>query len=111
MSAEIISLVSVPYLTDIFSPSRGKDIQNLVKFLYTGRASLNEGDFEVFQQLVFEFQIGLDENAAIILEEITTENEKSNSDESQVYSQLKFNYIFIFIKFIPYFIYFFLIGG
>lgn len=48
----------------------GKDIQNLIRFLYTGKTSLNEKEFEVFQQLVYEFQISTDENTAIILEEI-----------------------------------------
>jgi N-acetylglucosamine kinase-like BadF-type ATPase len=48
----------------------GKDIQNLVRFLYTGKTSLNEKEFEVFQQLVYEFQISTDEKTAIILEEI-----------------------------------------
>lgn len=49
----------------------GKDIQNLVRFLYTGKTSLSEKEFDVFQQLVYEFQISTDENTAIILEEIS----------------------------------------
>ena len=63
---------------------RGKDIENLIKFLYTGRASMNQQDFEIFQSLVFEFQIGLDENSAIILEEIVSEvNDENGQIESQ----------------------------
>ncbi len=49
----------------------GRDIQNLIRFLYTGKISLSEKEFEVFQQLVYEFQISTDENTAIILEEIS----------------------------------------
>ena len=49
----------------------GRDIQNLIRFLYTGKTSLSEKEFEVFQQLVYEFQIRTDENTAIILEEIS----------------------------------------
>lgn len=49
----------------------GRDIQNLIRFLYTGKTLLNEKEFEVFQQLVYEFQISTEENTAIILEEIS----------------------------------------
>ena len=49
----------------------GNDIANLIRFLYTGKASLSEKEFEVFQQLVYEFQISTDEHTAIILEEIS----------------------------------------
>jgi len=59
----------------------GKDVQNLVRFLYTGKTSLNEKEFEVFQQLVYEFQISTDENTAIILEEIA---KGCTDQESQV---------------------------
>ncbi|XP_045035304.1 zinc finger protein 813 isoform X2 [Daphnia magna] len=62
----------------------GKDIQNLVRFLYTGKTSLSEKEFEVFQQLVYEFQISTDENTAIILEEISkTDEEAQKHDEQQ----------------------------
>lgn len=57
-------------ITENFSFS-GEDIKNLIRFLYTGKASLSEKEFEVFQQLVYEFQISTDENTAIILEEIS----------------------------------------
>lgn len=81
-------------LTDVWDPNhgafiflpdfKGKDIENLIKFLYTGRASMNQQDFEIFQSLVFEFQIGLDENSAIILEEIVSEvNDENGQIESQ----------------------------
>ena len=63
----------------------GKDIQNLVRFLYTGKTTLNEKEFEVFQQLVYEFQITTDENTAIILEEIARD---CIDQESEVFSTM-----------------------
>nr|CAH0112615.1 unnamed protein product [Daphnia galeata] len=65
----------------------GKDIQNLVRFLYTGKTTLNEKEFEVFQQLVYEFQITTDENTAIILEEIARDcidQESQKPEDSQI---------------------------
>ena len=50
--------------------SSGGDVQNLIKFLYTGKASLTEKEFDVFQQMVYEFQIRTEEETAIILEQI-----------------------------------------
>lgn len=57
-------------LSLFFLLSSGGDVQNLIKFLYTGKASLTEKEFDVFQQMVYEFQIRTEEEAAIILEQI-----------------------------------------
>ena len=53
--------------------------------MYTGKTTLNEKEFEVFQQLVYEFQITTDENTAIILEEIVRD---CIDQESQVFSTM-----------------------
>jgi len=66
----------------------GRDVQNLIKFLYTGRASLNETEFEVFQQLIYELQIRTEEETAIILEQIhrndkeTSEHDKETAEQN-----------------------------
>ena len=51
-------------------------MKNLIKFVYTGKAALNPQEFEVFQQMMGEFQIGMDENSAIILEEKESDDEE-----------------------------------
>jgi len=49
--------------------SSSKDVQNVIEFLYTGKISLNSrSDFDMFQQLIFEWQIGYNDYP-IILEE------------------------------------------
>lgn len=45
-------------------------------FMYTGKARLTAKDFEIFQQVVYEFQVGMDENSAIILEELPKDHQQ-----------------------------------
>lgn len=45
-------------------------------FMYTGKTCLTGKEFETFQQVVYELQIGMDENSAIILEELPKDHNK-----------------------------------
>jgi len=48
----------------------GRDIKNLIQFIYTGKIYLSEKEFDIFQQMILELQISTDDSRAIILEEI-----------------------------------------
>ena len=67
----------------------GRDVQNLIKFLYTGRASLNETEFEVFQQLIYELQIRTEEETAIILEQIHRNDKETSEHDKEVFATVE----------------------
>lgn len=73
-----LNLLFFKYKVLIVYLSSSRDMKNLIKFVYTGKAALNPQEFEVFQQMMGEFQIGMDENSAIILEE------KESDDEGEI---------------------------
>ena len=60
-----------------------KDVLNLLEFLYTGKILFcNKTDFEIFRQLVFEFQIGSDNKYTISIDEV---NDNKKNVPTEVY--------------------------
>ena len=64
-------------------------MQNLVEFLYTGEIVFNGGEkeLEIFQQLICQLQIGLDDKYAIFIDQFLIENnskQEPSSTESHV---------------------------
>jgi len=72
------------FIYKLFRSNSCKDIQNLIEFLYTGELSLSKkNDYEIIQQLICEWQIGLDDDvrAFITLEEIKVKESTAASNE------------------------------
>ena len=60
-----------------------------MEFIYTGELILNsQTDLDTFQQLVYQFQIGLDEKYAIFIDEFIIENDKKSPSPIPVESQV-----------------------